>query len=64
MGNTLFGRIGDFLHQRRPWYKLPRLLAMPRLVQMRDELRELNLHDTEEPPLASHDGPIDEAHRV
>lgn len=63
MGDTLFGRIGDFLHQRRPWYKLPRLLATPRLVQMRDELRELNLHDTEEPPLAEHDGPVDEGHR-
>jgi hypothetical protein len=26
---------------------------MPRLVQIRNELREKNLHDTEEPPLAA-----------
>ena len=35
----------------RPWYKLPRLLAKPRLVEIRNELRKKNLHDTEEPPL-------------
>ena len=55
MAETLFGRIGDFLHKRRPWYKLPRLLATPRLVEIRNELREKNLHDTEEPPLAWQD---------
>lgn len=63
MGDTLFSRIGDFLHGRRPWYKLPRLLAMPRLIEIRDELREKNLHDTEEPPLAVHTGPIADAVR-
>ena len=48
---TLLGRIGNFLQNRRPWYKLPDLLAMPRLVEIRNELRAKNLHDTEEPPL-------------
>jgi hypothetical protein len=46
---TLLGRIGNFLQNRRPWYKLPDLLAMPRLVEIRNELRAKNLHDTEEP---------------
>jgi hypothetical protein len=61
---SLFGRIGDFLHGRRPWYKLPRLLAMPRLIEIRNQLRQENLHDTEEPPLPVHSGPVDEAVRT
>ena len=36
----------------RPWYEKPRLLAMTDLVQIRNDLRAFNLHDTEEPPLA------------
>jgi hypothetical protein len=60
MGDTLFSRIGDFLHGNRPWYKLPRLLAMPRLIEIRNQLRQENLHDTEEPPMPTFDGPIDE----
>jgi len=51
MSETLFGRIGDFLHRRRPWYQLPGVLAVPKLVEMRNELRQKNLHDTEDPPL-------------
>jgi hypothetical protein len=51
MPSNLFGRISEFLESRRPWYKLPRVLAMPRLIEIRNELREKNLHDTEEPPL-------------
>jgi Animal haem peroxidase len=39
------------LLQRRPWYQLPRFLAYAKLVEIRNELREKNLHDTEEPPL-------------
>jgi hypothetical protein len=53
MADSIFGKIGDFLGKNRPWYKLPALLAAPALVQMRNELREKNLHDTEEPPLAT-----------
>ena len=33
------------------WYDLPRAAAGIRLYQTRDELREHNLHDTEETPL-------------
>ena len=51
MPDNLLGRIGDFLHSRTPWYKLPKLLAMPRLVEIRNQLRRENLYDTEEPPL-------------
>ena len=39
------------LHARKPWYELPRLIAMPKLVELRNKLRRENLHDTEEPPL-------------
>ena len=49
--SDIFGKIGDFLGKNRPWYKLPKLLAVPALIQMRNELRQKNLHDTEEPPL-------------
>jgi hypothetical protein len=59
MPDDLFGRIGDFLNRRKPWYELPRLLAMPRLVQIRDELRAKNLHDTEEPALERKEIPPD-----
>jgi hypothetical protein len=41
----------DDLHARKPWYELPRLIAMPKLVEIRNQLRRENLHDTEEPPL-------------
>jgi hypothetical protein len=51
MPEKLLGRIGDFLQSQRPWYQLPRLLAAPRLVEIRNQLRRENLHDTEEPPL-------------
>ncbi|HEX4912844.1 MAG TPA: peroxidase family protein [Vicinamibacterales bacterium] len=51
MSNDLNKRLETLL-SRRPWYKLPRFLAMGRLVEIRNELREKNLHDTEEPPFA------------
>lgn len=57
MSDNLFSRIGDFLQRRRPWYALPRLLAMPRLVQIRNQSRKENLHDTEEPPFECTDTP-------
>jgi len=58
MADDLVERISDLI-KRRPWYKLPRLLAMSRLVDMRNTLREKNLHDTEEPPLERQDVPAD-----
>ena len=56
MAEDLLGRIGRLLN-RRPWYELPRFLAMGRLVEIRDELRQKNLHDTEEPPLQKQEIP-------
>jgi hypothetical protein len=41
-----------------PWYRLPRLVAMGRLIEIRNQLRQENLVDTEEPPLAEHSGPL------
>src|SRR5437867_2783196 len=51
MADSLFSKLGDFLGKTRPWYKLPTALAIPKLSQMRNDLRQKNLHDTEEPPL-------------
>src|ERR671913_245136 len=53
---NLLDRLTDLLN-RRPWYELPRVLAMGRLIDIRNELREKNLHDTEEPPLQRQDPP-------
>ena len=39
------------------WFDLPRAAQGIRLYQIRDELREKNLHDTEEPPLESSTAP-------
>jgi hypothetical protein len=45
------------------WYDLAFPAAIPRLIQIRDELRQNNLHDTEEPPLETRDAPAaSEAH--
>jgi hypothetical protein len=41
----------------REWFDLPPLVGGPQLVEKRAELREKNLHDTEEPPHAKADGP-------
>ena len=58
MTDSLLSNLGQLLH-RRPWYELPKLLAMPRLVEIRNELRQKNLHDTEEPPLERKEIPPD-----
>jgi hypothetical protein len=36
----------------REWFELPPAIGGPKLFEARDELREKNLHDTEEPPHA------------
>ena len=41
----------------REWFDLSPVAAGAKLVEKRAELREKNLHDTEEPPLAKADGP-------
>ena len=58
MADDLLGRIGGLLKQR-PWYKLPRLLAMRELLEIRNDLRQKNLHDTDEPPAKRQDIPAD-----
>jgi hypothetical protein len=58
MADSLLDRVGALL-RRRPWYELPRILAMPRLIEMRNTLREKNLHDTQEPPFQRQEIPAD-----
>jgi hypothetical protein len=48
---NIFERVHQFLSRKKEWYELPTVLAVPHLIRMRNELREKNLHDTEEPPL-------------
>ncbi len=36
---------------QKQWYEFPDIIAGPKLFETRNELREKNLHDTEEPPL-------------
>jgi Animal haem peroxidase len=55
MSEDLIARIRSLL--KRPWYQQPRLLAMRRLIDIRNQLRAENLHDTEEPPLERKDIP-------
>jgi 2,4-dienoyl-CoA reductase-like NADH-dependent reductase (Old Yellow Enzyme family) len=43
----------------REWYERPRLFAMAELVNIRDTLREKNLHDTEEPTFEKREVPAD-----
>jgi hypothetical protein len=42
----------------KEWYDLPRPAAGAKLVEIRNELRAKNLHDTEEPPLERREGPV------
>jgi Animal haem peroxidase len=58
MADDLLARIGAVFAQL-PWFQLPRLFAMLRLIEIRNELREKNLHDTEEPPFEPTDIPAD-----
>jgi Animal haem peroxidase len=55
--SKLLGRLTDLL--RRPWHERPQLLAMGELIDIRNDLREQNLHDTEEPPLKRQEIPAD-----
>ena len=58
MADNLLDRVGALL-RRGPWYELPRIFAMPRLIEMRNTLREKNLHDTQEPPFEREEIPAD-----
>ena len=48
---------------RRPWYQQPDIVAMPQLIEIRNELRAKNLHDTEEPPLEAATPSTDPKHK-
>jgi hypothetical protein len=61
--DQLLTRVRSLLTSRRPWYQLPRLLAMGKLIELRNTLREKNLHDTEEPPLETSTEPVEPALR-
>ena len=50
----------DTISRDKQWYELPRPAAMKKLIEVRDELRQKNLYDTEEPKLAEARGPIAE----
>ena len=39
----------------KEWFELPYSVAAPRLIELRTELRQKNLHDTEEPTLETRD---------
>jgi hypothetical protein len=41
----------------KEWYELPYPAAASRLIEIRDELRKKNLHDTEDPPLEQRQTP-------
>ncbi|MGH2400829.1 MAG: peroxidase family protein, partial [bacterium] len=41
----------------KDWYDLPYPAAAAKLIEARDELRQKNLHDTEDPPLETRDAP-------
>jgi Animal haem peroxidase len=58
MSDDLIEKLGELI-RNRPWYKLPRLLAMRRLIDIRNDLRAQNLHDTEAPPLEKTSVPVD-----
>ena len=38
------------MSSEREWFELPRPAAVARLIEIRDELRQKNLYDTEDPP--------------
>jgi Animal haem peroxidase len=54
MSDDLITRISKRLKGRQ-WYEKPRLFAMGDLVEIRNDLRAKNLHDTEEPPMVQQD---------
>jgi hypothetical protein len=63
MSDDLISRISQRL-KGRPWYEKPRLFAMGELVEIRNELRAKNLHDTEEPPMQQQEPVTDPAVRA
>jgi hypothetical protein len=54
-------KVSQYLKSRsdKEWYELPRLVAMPKLVEIRNQLRQENLIDTEDPTFQKQDIPAD-----
>jgi hypothetical protein len=50
----------DTIMRDKQWYELPRPAAMAKLVEIRNELRQKNLVDTEEPKMPEQQGPVAE----
>jgi Animal haem peroxidase len=48
---SLFSDLLDKLGEELRWYQLPKVLGLIALLRLRDELRDKNLFDTEDPPL-------------
>jgi hypothetical protein len=49
--------ITDKDKDKKPWHEYPDAIAAVKLVELRNTLREKNLHDTEEPPLETSPAP-------
>ncbi len=56
---TIKPLINDLVTRLRSenWHRLPKLLGLLSLLQIRDKLQDHNLHDTEDPPLAASGDP-------
>lgn len=48
---AIINRLRERIYKGKPWYERPRLSAVQTLIQIRKDLREKNLHDTEDAPL-------------
>jgi hypothetical protein len=48
---ALLDRFREWYYRRHPWYEIPTLFATRRLIDIRNDLRQHNLHDTEAPPM-------------
>lgn len=55
---ALIKRLREKIYKGRPWYNRPRLSAINTLIQIREDLREQNLHDTEDDPLTGNLPPV------
>jgi len=55
--NSLFSGLVERIGERLAWHRLPEVLGLVKLIRIRDELREKNLYDTEDPPLRENPDP-------
>ena len=55
--NSLFSDLLDTLEERLQWHQLPTFLGLVGLLRFRNEYREKNLFDTEDPPLQKNPDP-------